>query len=336
MVKKILIGSLLSAMFLLSGCGDSEGEDRLAIQQMLDDGNYAGVISALESSADSNDDYIALGAAYMGKAGVSLADIVSAVASGSDDERDSSFAAYVDRIAANSTPTALVDLGKSNDYYKMVVQGACVSNLIVLSDSQKDICLYIGLGTTTKAAVAIDSLVGDISTFGDDTSSDDKLTASTCAMQYAFDRTNTCGIVESTDVNFTNRIYTPLVGTVNSVDYYFLMTGSNQTVLTQGYCAENNFSTRVNDYNSTTAPFACPINEDPEADDLTTADVLVNILNEGMDSIGAATTEDIQADIDEFKCEIFEGTYNEFSGCSEDITQDIAEQDIIDYLNSQN
>lgn len=344
MVERIFFSSILSAMLLLSGCGDSEGESRLSIQLMLDEGDYSGVISALESSANSNDDYIALGAAYMGKAGVSLTNIVSAMASNDNNTSDDGFATFVNSIADISTPTALTDLGKSADNYKMVV-GDCASP--TLSDSAKDICLYIGLGATTRTAVTIDNLVGDISTFADDTISDDKLTASICAMGYALNGTDdgTCDFTPSADVNFTviNKVYTPLVVTVNadinSTEYHYLMTtdDSNQTVLTNGYCTETDFSTRVDDYNLTTAPYACPINEDPTADELTTASVLVDILNEGMDAIGAAVTDDIQEDVDEFKCEILNGTYDEFNGClGADITQDISEENIIDYLNTQN
>ncbi len=338
MVKKILAGSLFTVMLLLSGCGDSEGEDRLAIQQMLDQGDYTGVIAALESSANSDDDFIALGAAYMGKAGVSLTNIVSAMAS-TNDATDDGFATFVNSIAGISTSSAITDLGKSADNYRKVV-GDCAS--LTLSDSAKDICLYIGLGATARTAVTIDSLVGDISTFGNDTT-DDKLTASACAMQYAYNgSTGTGCTINNTvsDVNFTviNKIYKPLV--INT-DYHYLMTtdGSNRTILTNGYCSAESFSPRVDDYNNTAVPslYACPINEDPAADELTASGVLVDILNEGMESIGAAVTEDIQEDVDEFKCEILGGTYDEFNGCvGANITQDISEQNVIDYLNTQN
>ncbi len=334
MIKKILTASLFSAMILLSGCGDSEGEERLAIQQMLDDGDYVGVISAVEPTADSSEDYIALGAAYMGKAGLSLTDILTALAAASDNGGDS-FAEFVSSVANSSTSTALTDLGMSGDYYKKVVAGACTDNFLTLSDSQKDICLFIGLGATTKATVAINHLVGDISTFTDNTKIDDKLTASACAMQYAFDgRSNsnvnaacTNFIEEVPDVNFTviNKVYTPLAITVDGNEYYHLMTSINQTVLTKGYCTRDDFSTRVDTYDAALAPYACPINEDPSAVDLTVATVLVNVLNEGMDSIGAALSEEIQADIDEFKTEI-----------TGDVNGTITEQNIIDYLNTQN
>ena len=345
MVKKILTVSLLSTMLLFSGCGDSEGESQLEIQQMLDDGDYSGVISALESSANSYEDYIALGAAYMGRAGFSLTAIVNAMSS--DSESGDGFAGFITNTSTQSSSSALSDLGKSSDSYKRVVAGACADSNATLSDSQKDICLYIGLANTTKAAVTIGLLADDISVISDDNNgTDDKLTATTCAMQYAFDGgsdvnvdTAVCTIVESADVNFTviDKLYTPLTVDVNASSYYYLMTDSNQTVLTDGYCTATDFSTRTDEYNSTAVPtlYACPLNEDKDADEITTAEVLVDALNEGTDSISAATTEEMQADIDEFKCEILGGTYD-FDTCSEDITQDVTEEDVIDYLNSEN
>ncbi len=338
MNKKVFFVSAFTAILLLSACGDSEGEDRLAIQQMLDDGDYTGVISKLEGSVSSDDDYIALGAAYMGKAGVSLSNIVNAMAS-TDNTNDDGFATFVKSIADISTPTAITDLGKSADYYKEVV-GDCSG--LNLSNSSKDICLYIGLGATARTAVTIESLVGDITTFTDSSVADDKLSASVCAMQYALDgSTGTdCSIREDTDVYFTtiDKTYTPLIVTVNVTDYYYLMTTTTpkKTVLTDGYCSATDFTTRTQNYDAINAPYACPINEDPTVEELTTTDVLVNVLNDGIEAVGAAVTEDIQADIDEFKCDIVGGIYVDGSGCTQAIDSDINEQDIINYLDTQN
>ncbi len=117
MIKRILTISLLSVMLLLSGCGDSEGEDRLETQQMLDDGDFSGVISKVESkSVKDNKDYLVLAAAYMGKAGLSLPDIVNIVAS-SDDEGDE-FYNLINKFYNRSSYTALSDIEKSGNYYK--------------------------------------------------------------------------------------------------------------------------------------------------------------------------------------------------------------------------
>lgn len=327
MIKKILIGSLLSVALLLSGCEDSAGEDSLAIQQMLDKGDYAGVISALEDSANSSGDYIDLGTAYMGKAGLSLTDILSAMSSYDDTQDDDAFAAFVNSIAGASAPTAFTDLCKSRDFYKKVVTDCTSDNL---SDSDKDVCLFMGLSAVTQTAVAIDNLA-DVSKFEDDSVEDYKLTASICAMQYASGNPidSDCTVVENPDVtfSFSEKTYTPLtVTTVNGDNYDYLVTTTNQLALTQGYCMENDFSTRVDDYDIVTAPYACPMNTNPDIEEC----VLLDILNDGMNSIGAVLTEDIQADIDEFKCEIL----GEPIGC--DTAGDITDEDIIEYLDSKN
>jgi len=346
MIKKLLTTSLVGLTLMMSGCGDdTEGEDRLGIQQMLDTGNYIGVISKLESSADSADDYIALGAAYMGKAGLSLSDIVTAMVNSTDDnDNDSAFAGFVTSVSSVSTPTALTDLRKSINYYKRVVESGCMDPNAQLSNTEKDICLYIGLASTSSAAVTIDLIAGDIADFGESGSSDDKLTASVCALQYGADDRNdsnvdaSCSIEEGNDVNFTviNKIYTDLNVTVNGETYYYLLNDINQTVLTKNYCTATDFSTRTATYVSTTPEYyACPIVETSGVAELTTASVLVDILNNGIGAISSAASEDTQSDIDEFKCEILGGDYDG-TDCNVSLTNDVTEQNIIDFLNSQN
>ena len=345
MFKKFVIVSLLGLSLIMSGCesSDNEGESRLETQQMLDDGDYAGVIAKLESTANTDSDYIALAAAYMGKAGLSLSDIMNSLTAASDSSNNSTFSGFVTSIALSSSSTALTDLDTATSYYNQVVNN-CSDVNATLSSSEKDICLYIGLASTSSAAVTIDLIAGDISTFGDGSSSDEKLTASTCAMNYAFDRTNNvdCNVTQSADVNFTiiNKIYAPLVVTVNGdldtpdSPYYYLMNDANQTVLTKDYCLLNNFS-RYADINATAGLYACPINETSSATELTTAGVLVDVLNNGVDSISGAATEEMQGDIDEFKCELLGGTYTSNS-CDIPLTNDVNETAIIDYLNNQN
>jgi len=343
MIKNIIATSLVGLTLIMSGCGDTEGEDRLETQQMLDTEDYAGVIAKLESSASTQDEYIALASAYMGKAGLSLTNIITSMAS-SDNKNDSAFSGFVTSISSSSSISALPDLNKAIDYYSKVVKGGCANPNIQLNNAQKDICLYKGLASTSSAAVTIDLISGDISTFGDDTSTEDyKLSASVCGMNYAFDRNATgCSVVESSDVNFTtiNKIYTPLIITVdadtNSTKYHYLMNDTNQTVLTKNYCTATDFSTRTETFvTGTPQYYACPINEVATSEELTTAGVLVNVLNDGIDSIGGAASDETQGDIDEFKCEILGGTYSN-SDCNVSLDNNVSEQDVIDYLNAQN
>jgi len=351
MLKKILMSTLASSILLLSGCGgDDEGESRLETQQMLDEGDFVSVIEKLEPVASSDADYINLGSAYMGKAGLTITDIISAIADGADDENSSDgFSSFVTGISKNSSSSALLDLDKSVNYFKKVVGDACGEDTNK-SSATENVCLYVGLASTGSAAVTIDLIAGDIESFSDDNTTDEKLTASTCAMKYAFDKTVTdCSVTEQPSVYFVdlNTTYIPLLVTVNSdtdvpkSEYHYLMTDANRTVLTNGYCTSTDFTTRTEEYNATATPpyYACPINETPETTELTTAGILVDVLNDGMDSIVNSAGEDIQADIDEFKCDVLNGTFDG-TNCYVNGTDAsdvlITEQDIIDYLNSQN
>jgi len=352
MVKKILVTSLVAATLIFSGCGDDEGESRLETQQMLDDGNYQGVISRLEANADSNSDYLALAAAYMGKAGYSLLDIVGSMITEEGEDRN-----LISSLAKNASFSSTLDLEKAEMYYTKVV-GKNRCNDGDLSSSEKDMCLFVGLSAVTKVASTINLLVGDISSFDNESVTDYKLAASACAMKFAFDNnisatdSNECSITVNPDVTFTltEKTYTPLIVNVkedsNSTNYYYMMTpvdtltDTRQTTLTSGYCSNESFTPRVEDYNSSL--YACPINENKDANETTSIDVLVDALNGGVDAVANAVGADaeddeIKSSVDEFKCDVLNGTYNETDdSCTVDIEQEIKEQAIIDYLNSQN
>jgi hypothetical protein len=340
MFKTILMSGLLSSMLLLSGCGDdnNEGESRLETQQMLDNGDFAGVISKLESTATTRDDYINLASAYMGKAGLTLTRIITSITS-SDDTEDNGFSSFVKGISESSSPTAISDLGKANDFYRKVIGDRCVLNR-TLSASERDVCLYVGLANTSRAAVTIDLITEDIASFGieGDGEEDYKLKASACALEFAFNG-NTgedCNITQDGNVTFTvlNRTYDKINIDVNgTVEQFQYLIDNNRTVLTKGYCSNTDFSTRTE--NTVNGYYVCPINESPNEEDITTTGVLVEVLNGGLSALNGAATDDIKSDIDEFKCEVLGGTY-ENEDCNISLDTQIDEQSIIDYLNKEN
>jgi len=358
MLKTILMSTLVSSMLLLSGCGgDDEGEAKLEIQKMLDKGDFNGVISRLEKSADNRDDYVTLASAYMGKAGLTITDIITAISSGEEEgsQDNSGFADFVKKIssASDKSSTPLADLDTARDYFKKVVGEKCTNGAVTrsLSDVEKNVCLYIGMASTGSAAVTIDLIAGDIGSFGSGDGEDYKLKASTCALNYAFDRTNDsdCTVSSLTDVKFTliNKTFTPLEITVSgdpeSNTYHYLMNDANRTVLTKDYCLADDF-TRYEDINAISGLYACPINENPDRNDTTTAGVLVDILNDGISSIANAVAGDVVDDINEFKCEILDGSYNSNNECISNTNNatidlnstDVDESAIIEYLNKEN
>ncbi len=336
MIKKILATSLVCATLIFSGCGESDAESQLEIQQMLDDGDYFGVIARLDGNAQTDSEYIALGAAYMGAAGLGVADLITIIADSNTDENVDAFASFansVDEKTVNN-PRALEYLGKSTDAYKEVIGDVCGDDNTTLTDSQRDICLYTGLSESMRATVTLGYL-GNVASLADDTS-DDELTASTCAMQYAYDGTVPveCTKGADSDVTFveSNSTYTTFVMTVNGNSFDYLKTTftPGSTVISNGYCPLDSFADRntTMTYDTKTLGYyVCPVDETGDQN-LTTEALLVDILNGGFDSVIAGvggTDSDLTGDIEEFRKEI-----------TGDSNGDITMDDIINYINSQN
>jgi len=336
MLKNVLVTSLAAFTLLMSGCGgDSAGESRLETQQMLDNGDFEGVIAKLESSATTDSDYLALGSAYMGKAGFSLSDIVSAFATSTSSEGEA-FANYTKTIIGDSpSPTSYSDLDKATVNYTKVIGDACTTSKY-LSVSEKDVCLYVGLALTTQAATTIDLLTSDLTSFGTG-ETDAKLMASACAMQYVVDPAKVdsgCTVIPKSDVTFleSQKTYGRIDILVNGEANDFLLTNNNtSTVLTVGYCPNDDFSLRSDEKKLNYYP--CPMNTTINSEDVTTAGALVDTLNNGLDLVENVGPEEMQGDVDEFKCDLLGGYYNG-SSCSQ--SGSITEQVVIDYLNKNN
>jgi hypothetical protein len=335
-MKKILTISLIGATLLLSGCGsDSEGEQRLETQQSLDKADYQKVISNLETKASTKEDYLALAAAYMGKAGLSLSDLIAVVGdSGNNEDAFGSFVTSIDDATKDSL-TPLLDLTKATDYYELVVSANDCKESTTLTDAEKDVCIYKGLSQAMGVATSMSYIANDISAVFDTTSSDSsdtKLTASTCAMQYSFDPESVtdCTVTPKGDITFASGItYSDIDVEVDGDTYEYLLTQTtpSSTTLTKDYCTTENFTreaTKLND-----SYHVCPIVEDANQTEITTSSVIVDALNNGLDAISVNADDDLQSDVDDFKQEILDS-----SGKTADDT--ITEDDVINYLNDNN
>lgn len=334
-VKSIVYSFALVMGVLLSGCGssDSEGEVRLSTQQMLDKGDFEGVISTLGEENLTTDQNILLGMAYLGKSGATLTNIITLLDESSAENGDE-FSTFVTKLKDKRGDTALPDLSKSKEFFLKALGDATCGNSN-LTTSQKDICTFAGLSDTTKSALTVSYLVEELDTFTTD-ESDDKLTASTCAMAYAFDGTadDACsGFTEGEDVTFeeSQKTYTELTVTVtvnsNSEDYAFLLTDTTPqaTAVTDGFCSNTDFSTRQEA--SQDGLFPCPVVTTPDETEITAMDTLVDTLNNGLDSIQAEDGSDLADQIQKIKDDITN---------TDNSTELITEQDIINYLNDQN
>ena len=341
MIKKLLTISLVSATLLLSGCGsDSEGEERLETQQSLDKAEFSKVIANLEDHAATPEEHLALAAAYMGRAGLSLADLITVVSDSADSE-DDSFGAFISSVsdATKDSKTPLLDLNKATQNYEDVIGVDGCKEEDTLSDLQKDICIFKGLAQTMGAATTMSYIADDIGkVFDTDTQGkDSKLDASTCAMQYAIDGTTAdgCSVVENGNLEFASKniyksIDVTLDGETQSFEYLLTTnTTISSTAITNGYCTTESFETRVDEKPDTGEYHVCPITEDANTTEITTGAIMADALNNGIDSIGVAADDDMRDDIDEFKKEVLDA-----SGKSADET--ITEEDIVNYLKEQN
>ena len=354
MLKKIVTSALLCSALLLSGCGDNEAEDVLQTEQDIDKGNYEAIIAKYEGVASTNEEYMALAAAYMQKAGLGLADLMVVISESSEDEDSEAFAAFVKSVKASSSKTALSDLEKSSLNYKEVVAD-CTSQ--ELSSSQEDACLYRGLAQTLKAASTIGYIADNLESFGSDGSgeADAKLTSTACAMEHALfgniQNTTDCTLTSGpTDITFDSNItYSSIKITVNAEEFEHLIrdiNGTKRTAITDGICTTDDFATRVEDenasaYDSALTYHVCPLTESAEDEEITTEELIVDALNDGVEAISGVATDDMQGDIDEFKCEVLGGEYNSYNGTcmksgSDILDNNVTTEQVIDYLETNN
>lgn len=339
MIKKIVTTSLVVTALLLSACGDGgEAESILQTQEMLDNRDFDGVIAKLENNTStlSDTDSIALASAYMGKAGFSLSAIIGIVATNANGVGDA-FTAFVKDSIKNSSPDAIAELEQAKKYYTSVINSKCLDDRAVLSTPESDLCLYSGLANLSQTTVSIGSLTDDIEALGK--KADDKLKASVCAMQYAYDGSSgECSISPNADVTFSQSVKTYKSINVtyngNSSEYLLTKTDPSSTVITKGFCPKDDFSKRV--LTKSTVGYeasyhSCPTTETSDIEDVTTQKVIVDAINNSTALIAAIGITDIKDDIDSFKQEILVA-----NGRGNDANKTLSASDIIKYLEDKN
>ena len=344
-MKKFVYSLFAISILVLHGCGDDEAEQQVQIQQDLDAGNYTAVIRELEEDASTEEEYMALAAAYMQKAGLGLADLIRVIADATAVENDfDAFASFVQSVGERSSTSSLQDLRKSANYFQNVVPN-CLS--YDLSSSQQDACLYFGLTQVMQAANTISYMAGDIESFGNTLENDAKLQSLACAMEYAFDATLNsleCSVLPRGEVVFANGVgYESISVFVDAQEFEHLLSTDGalkHTVITNGYCTTDDFATRVEDKSAQNYdPYTyhvCPLNEATAADELSTETLMVSAFNDGIEAVSAVATDDMQGDIDEFKCDLLGGYYYGGGACSANLSQEITVTQVIEYINKNN
>jgi hypothetical protein len=332
-LKNILLNiSAFIALFVFIGCGSSEndGTTQLSIQQMLDKKDFEGVLKYFkENPSNTNSASLALASAYMLKAKLPLSSLVEILLK--DDSDFASFTKEMRKRNPDSIGDTITALDQANILYKKVLgtKKCADGKNDLLSNTEEDICLLSALANIAKSSTVLSALVGDVSVLSSTAVSgkvDNKLKASTCAMEFAFTgkRNIDCTIVSQESVTFTEtkKTYIPLIITVNNEAFDFLQS-DKFTVVSDGFCPLNSFDARSQ--TKASGFYACPISKVGENEkDITSLEVLVDVLNTAINDVTAIADEDVKDEINEIKKEIA------------DVNRDITEDDIIKYLNDRN
>lgn len=355
-MKAIYLPALLT-LLLLSGCNDAETQAcRYYVQEDLDSANYLSAIERIEDpncqdTYPENDFLVDLGTAYLGKAGLTLLEVISAVIDDTNKVNNNQFAAFVDEVTNLSSDSAIVDLTDSKTAFTSYLEGMQCEDMSAPSTTQNGICLLIGFVDVLKVAMAIDAMAeGDVNGWIN-TDNNPAMLRSTCALQYSYDHKNDSeftvpyskckegvSVDNSEFVTFTapdntTKDYNSLTLFYEKAGYFLESEAAGSTVFTKNYCRTDYSAC---DDPSVSGCYACPINQG--IGEFTIADFVVSSLNSGftiieaiIDSAGGEDSKELQESIDDFQAEI------KISGC-EQIPEGedcFTLDDIISYLNKE-
>lgn len=341
MIQNILLTLLITLSF--TGCYEIKNSDSLnSTTTSLQTADYQKTIARLEGVASTPEEYFELANAYMQRSGLILSEVIQSISDSSKDAQ-SPFLAFVGSVkSSNETDTKSIDdLNKATDYQMLIIGDRCEEGAN-LTDFEKDVCLYKGLTQTMEVANTINAMSDDITQIN--TQGDEKLQASSCAMQYAFNGiVDNCSVSEIGKVTFdeTSTTYDRIAVYSNGKEYEYLLhkneiTHMRELVITDGYCSTETFNTR--EYKLTDASYyPCPVTTDEKEEEVTANNNLIDSLNEGTDAILAVADnyEELAQTVRDFRIEI--STVGEDGKTDKTILEmDIDMQDMIEYLNEQN
>ena len=365
-MKKAYLLALLPSALLLNGC-DAESEAcRYYVKQDLDNQNFQAVIDKLENDASCQADYpenefnVDLGTAYMGKAGMSLPKVMSAMIENDDEASNSKtnnqFSTFLTKVTDTASDTALLDLSKSRDAFISYLGQEC-ADIPNPSNTQDGICLLTGFVDILKTTMAIDAMTGgQIAEWINDTEGNNAaMLRSPCALQYAFEHehdvdsitpytkcTKGTLIEELGSVTFSDGInedktYNDLLVTKDGEEHFLEATnGSGTTVFTKGFCHNDYTACADGEDDSVDGCYVCPISKG-EAD-LNIQDFVLDALNSGFDNMDTliqnvgGDSDDLRESLDDFRKEISCGE-DRADDPSCELKEEFTMDDILDYLN---
>lgn len=261
---------LVVTLLTFTGCGDDSTDDACVygVQQNLDKGDYALVIATLENNQTcggkmaQDDAWLNLAAAYMGKAGLTMGNLLGAV---TDSNSSSAMSSFMTSFADAATAEGLANLDNAAAVYAYF--GVACNGTETGADAEA--CLYDGLVSLTSAVSSLSTLLGaetvaalsgTLVTGGpDDVNNNDKvdqIEITSCALEDADNNltgctgtpTPTTHIASTTlfngDANtYAVRLYTVTTSTgYSDATAYKLIrtdTAPDEAVTTDGFCDTN-------------------------------------------------------------------------------------------------
>ena len=363
MYKKVISISLVAMAAMFTGCGNDDTVCRIDVQKAIDEGRYDSAISDLNgrcaNAFTSSDLNMNLAAAYMGKSGYSVSDIVDMIINSNGD--GDAFTAFLSSVDSKKNANSLPLLNKAGKYFinaiardgKRDAATLCSPESLSRNDSRvTNACLYIGFNQTLTTANTITYLTGDVNTVIDSINNDSNTTpydmrASLDALAYVVDSNYTSRsdttITGPSAVTIAGASFADINVTYNDNGvlrtFYRLAKdvtrdANNTTLITDGYCdvdgnksacegIENDDGSIDTTKMAATNCHACPVVVDiSTGDGLSVAQLLVDSFNGGSDTIAAVSGDpDITSSIEDFKKEI--------TGSADG---NVTIQNIIDYL----
>ncbi|WP_457641167.1 hypothetical protein [Persephonella sp.] len=362
------IGVLLTGIFLFS-CGgydsiglsdDESGEAcRYDVVTALDQGNYDYVIQKLSSDITCNggmtaeEGNINLAAAYVGKAGFTIPDIVNDILKSQVDinlntSKNYQFDQFLEVLSTKAKASNITLLEKASQAYRSVVDDCTALNL---DDIEKDACFYRGLVESARSSISLAFTLENIGSWLDPdpktcedingNSVGDNGDIEACALEYAVNNTCTISGVNlqsmNNNVTFTGGfsyesvkiiVNSTTSGCSNKESYKLIYRSGNikTVVLTEGYCDT--------DYNPCSSPdgttcLPCPVldaNGNPYTVEGTILDAIENAADLMTEIVGDVNA-DVQQAIDDFRNEVCAAADGDLTTCT---TEDLAQ-----YLLSQ-
>ena len=342
MYKKVISISLVAMAAMFSGCGNSDTTCRIDVQKAIDEGRYDDAIADMNGSCknafDASDLAMNMASAYMGKSGYSVSDISDMLINNNNGKN--AFSSFLSSVNKKKQPDSLPLLNKANTYYINSIatngdtntQRLCSPENVNKNARAANACLYIGFNQTVITANTVTYLTGNVDQVVkaiDDNTQTNKtpydMKASLDALNWVVNASytpdNNTKITGPTPVTIQGEKFAKVIVTYSDNGekvFYRLAKSStretnNTTVITDGYCDKDGNRTACADINNSDGSidmsntnagncYACPIVFDANNSSTDVAQLLVNTLNGGTDTIiSVSNDKNIKKSINDFK-----------------------------------